>query len=146
MANITESEIELLRIQHNQLIDELADVQEKLAAARKMFAANDRQGAAVALHAVIDYLKAAGVKEELSEPLLALWGALADADLGVRNPLTNWEVHGELTPEQKKQNKRHQDMLEMATAAAVVSILMRANSTQADAEREVVRLAVRKRV
>lgn len=76
-----------------------------------------RAGVIAALAAVANYLRAVGVKPELSAPLANLAAALGDAEGGRSNALLKPEKHKQTTP---KKNIR--ETMDWASGAAAVTI------------------------
>jgi hypothetical protein len=112
--------------QHDQMVAEIQQLSADLRNALKVFwdpgdPARERNGAASAVAAVVNYLKAIGIERCLYEPLLELWGALAAAEIGLRHPLTapSEFQKGSSTALQKA-------ALDKAHAAALVTLLHQA--------------------
>ena len=147
MAQLSKSEIEQLVMQHDQLVDEIQQLVSDLENARAVFVGKDpddahdgyrrRQGAVSALAAVINYLDAVGVQDELYVPLNELWGALVDAESGLSNPLTAPSTHRHKGGTKTK----HTYALDMAKAAAAVTLKCHSGEKLSDALAEVARKA-----
>ena len=90
-------------------------------------AVDKRTGTRIALSAVIRYLKTCGVSPKLSDPLHALWCALADVDRGISNELVD------RMPYRSGTQKGIRETLVWATAAAKVTLLIKKDKMPAPA-------------
>jgi hypothetical protein len=90
-----------------------------------------RIGTRIALFSLVHYLHECGVSSELSRPVSALWCALADADRGISNELTD------RAPYTGGTQKTIEETFIWAMAAARVTILIDGGMSAAAAEAKV---------
>ncbi len=99
---------------------------ERLREASELYRKNEadnegRDGARASIAAVLNFLRASGVKSKMVVPLQAVLGALEDAEKGAPNRLT--------MPEKTHRQPTKKEALNLAIAAAAVTFLMRSGKT-----------------